>query len=329
MAKAVGALDKSIELKASNAESLSLRAQLRMGSGDEEGARKDAEAALKLDTSNVAMRMLLAELLRRSGDVPAALAQVDALAKIDTARAQVHRGEILLSLDRPTEALAAFNRALTFEKDPMTYVHRARALPATDKAGLRRELEAALALNPTDAPSLSGLSRIASQVGDHARALQLLDQAFLRSPDNIGIRHARAVEMMLAGKADAAEREFDAISSKELSAEELNNLCWTKALANVALDRAMEECDRSLAKEERSATRDSRAMVLLRQARFDDAIAEFGVALKNGEMAAPLYGRALAYARKGDKAKSDADAERASKLSPGIARIYSHYGLDR
>lgn len=97
----------------------------------------------------------------------------------------------------------------------------------------------------------------------------------------------------------------------------------------MALDRALDECNRSLAKEESLATHDSKAVVLLRQSKIDEAIAEFDVALKNGDVAAPLYGRALAYARKGDRAKSDADAERAMKLSPGIERVYSLYGFDR
>ena len=143
------------------------------------------------------------------------------------------------------------------------------------------------------------------------------------------IRHARAVALHLANKVDAAKREFDALADKDLSAEELNNLCWTKALANVALDRALEECNRALAKDESFAFHDSKAVVYLRQSRLDEAIAEFDLALKNGEVAASLYGRAIAYARKGDRARSDADAAQALKIAPGIERTYGHYGFTR
>ena len=327
--QAMGALNKAIELSPSKAGPRSMRAQLRMTNGDLAGAQADAEAALKIMPSDVSSRMLMAGLLRRAGKIDAAYAQAEVLARIDTATAQVRRGEILLSLGRPSEALSAFDRALTYEKDPMTYVHRAHALPAADKAGRRRELDAALKLDPSDEPTLVGLSQIASQLGDHAQALALLDQAFLKSPDNVSIRHARAVAMMQAGKKAPADKEFETLAAKDLTASELNELCWSKALANIALDRALDECNRSLAKDESPATHDSKATVLLRQSRIDDAIAEFDLAMKNGEFAAPLYGRAIAFARKGDRAKSDADAAKALQLAPGIDRTYGYYGLTR
>ncbi|HKN42121.1 MAG TPA: tetratricopeptide repeat protein, partial [Sphingomicrobium sp.] len=327
--QALGALNKAIEMAPSNTAPRSLRAQMRISHGDLAGAQADAEATLKITPNDVAMRVILAELLRRAGKTDAAYAQAQSLARLDTATAQVSRGEILLSLDRTSEALAAFDRALTYEKDPMTYVHRAQALPPGDKEARRHELDAALKLGPSDPPALVGLAQIASQLGDHAQALALLDQAFLKSPDDVGIRHARAVEMMLAGKKDPADREFDALLAKDLTAPELNNMCWAKALANVALDRALDECNRSLAKDESSATHDSKATVLLRQSRLDDAIKEYDLAMKSGEFASPLYGRSLAYARKGDRAKSDADAAKALQLAPGIDRTYGYFGLSR
>lgn len=286
-------------------------------------------ATVKANPRDTSTRILLAEIYREAGDIDAAYAEAQSLAKVDTAAAQVSRARILISLDRTPEALAAFDRALSFEADPMTHVYRAQAFPAADKAARRKELEAALKLGPKDAQSLAALAQLASQLGDHDQALQLLDQAFLRSPDNVAIRHERAVVMLLAGKADAANREFDAISAKELTAVELNNLCWTKALANVALDRALEECDRSLAKENRPATHDSKGVVLVRKSRFDEAIKEFDLALNESEFAAALYGRALAYAGKGDRVRSDADAAKAIKLSPGIDRNYGYFGLTR
>lgn len=328
-AQALGALNRAIEMSPASARPLAMRAQIRMGEGDLTGAQKDAEAALKLDPNDASMRALLARLLQRAGQFEAAYAQAQAMSKFDTAGAQIQRGEILLSLGRTNEALAAFDRALVYEKDPMTYVHRAGALPAADEVGRRRELDAAMKLDPSDGPTLVGLSQIASQLGDHAQALSLLDQAFLKSPDDVYVRHARAVAMLKAGKTAPAEKEFEALSAKELTAAELNGFCWSKALANVALDRALEDCNRSLAKHERAATHDSKATVLLRQSRFDEAIKEYDLAMQHGEFAAPLYGRAIAYARKGDKAKSDADAAKALQLAPEIERNYGYYGLTR
>ena len=326
-AKAIGALDKALQLEPASAAARMMRAQLRFAAGDLPGVREDAAAAVKADPRNWTARALLAEVYRRDGKLDEAYAQAKALEKVDNSRAQVGMGQILISLGRPGEALAAFDRALSFDKDPATYVYRAMALPASDKAERKKNLESALKLNPADSFALSGLAELASQLGDHAQALQLLDRAFLKSPDDVNIRNRRAIEMQLLGKTADAKREFDALAAKDLDAAELNNLCWTKALANVALDLALAECDRSLAKNDSFAAHDSRAMVLLRQARFDDAIKEYGLALGDKERAASLYGRALAYARKGDKAKADADAAQAMKLEPGIERNYAYYGL--
>ena len=326
-AKSFGALDKALTIDPGNATARVMRGQLRLADGNLEGAREDAGAAAKAEPRNWMARALLAEAYRIEGNIDAAASQAMALEKIDNSSTQVAMGRILLSLGRTNDALAAFGRALSYEKDPVTYVYRAMALPAGDKQARRKELEEALKLNPSDALALRGLADVASQIGEHAQALQLLDQAFLKSPDDLNIRHLRAVEMALLGRTDAANREFDALAGKDLDATDLNDLCWSKALANVALDRALAECDRSLAKDDSFAAHDSRAMVLYRQSRFDDAIKEFGVALEDKERAASLYGRALAYSRKGDKSKADADAAQAMKLEPGIDRTYGYYGL--
>jgi tetratricopeptide (TPR) repeat protein len=326
-AKAIGALDKALQIEPANVAARGLRGQYRLWAGDLEGTREDAAAVVKAEPRNWMAYSLLAEADRIEGKFDAAYAHAMAMEKIDNSTAQVGMGRTLLSLGRTNDALAAFERALSYEKDPVIHVYRAMALPAADKEGRRKELEAALKLNPSDARALTGLAEVASQIGEHAQALQLFDQAFLKSPDDLNIRNLRAIEMQLLGRTDAANREFDALAAKDLDANDLNNLCWTKALANVALDRALAECDRSLAKDDSFAAHDSKAMVLYRQSRFDDAIKEFGVALEDKERAASLYGRALAYSRKGDKAKATADAAQAVKLEPGIDRTYGYYGL--
>jgi len=328
-AKAIGALDKALEIAPSNTSAREFRAQLRVRSGDLEGARSDAQVALKANSNSPSMRSVLAEIYRLTGNSDAARAEAAALAKIDNVSAQLTSAQILLSLDDTEQALTALDRALAYEKDPMTHFYRAQAIPQTRQEERRRELEAALKLNPADDRSLVSLARLARQVGEYDKALSLLDQAFLRSPDNLEIRHVRAIALLQAKKTDAANREFDAIAAKELSALELNNLCWEKAMANVALERALEECDRSLAKDDLYAAHDSKGVILLRQSRYDDAIKEFDLALKDGEVAESLYGRSLAYAGKGDRVRSDADAAQANKLSPGIERTYGHDGMSR
>ena len=327
--QALAMLDKAVELAPGDVQPLIMRAQLRAADGDPKGALADTEKYLRKSPRDAFMRELHANLAWEAGNAALALADVKALEQIDNAAAQLARGRLLIRIGQTEEGLKAYRAALAIEDDPLTHVLIAEALPARDVKARRAALDLALALNPADTTSLVSLAEIAIQLGEPQRALSLLDQAFLKSPDDIRIRHRRAVAMSLAGKAQAAEREFDALAKRELSASELNSLCWDKAVANTALDRALGECDRSLAMADSRATRDSKGMVLVRLARWDDAIREYDAALEKEEFPFALYGRAIALARKGDRARSDADAARALKLSPSIERIYGHYGLTR
>lgn len=116
-------------------------------------------------------------------------------------------------------------------------------------------------------------------------------------------------------------------AAKTLSADEWNNLCWHKTVANIELTRALQECDKSIAALDRAGSHDSRAFVLLRLDRFEEAIKEYDVALASGDIGSVLYGRAIAYARVGKKAESATDAAKALKLDPLVARQFSGYGL--
>ena len=327
--QALAMLDRAVELAPGEVEPLMLRAQLRAGDGDATGAMADAAKYLQKHPHDASMRQLRALLSLRAGNAATALADAKALEPVDNASAQIARGRILNELGRSAEAIAAFKAALAIENDPLTHVMIAETLPPRDIKGRRAALDAAFSLNPVDTTSLVSMAHIAMQLGDPRRALALLDQAFLKSPDDLQIRHTRAVAMSLAGQSQAAQREFDALAARDLSASEFNSLCWVKAIANTALDRALSECDRSLGLEESRATRDSKGMVLLRLGRWDDSIREYDAALDKDDRPYSLYGRAIALARKGDRVRSDADAARALKLSPSIERIYGYYGLTR
>jgi tetratricopeptide (TPR) repeat protein len=68
--------------------------------------------------------------------------------------------------------------------------------------------------------------------------------------------------------------------------------------------------------------------VLLRLGRLDEAITEYSrVLAKAPHMADSLYGRALAWARKGEGAKAKADAAAALEADPVVADRFADYGL--
>ena len=325
--QAIAMLDKAIALDPAAFDARSMRASLHAALGEDQLALADVDAALKVQPVNPQARALHASLMFRQGNRDAALADAQALAPLDNAVSQLTRARILAQVDRIQDALAALDLAIKYDPDPLTYVYRASLLPVSDRDGRRRAFDTALKLNPHDAAALSALATLARELGDNVQQLALLDQAFLLQPDNLAIRGQRAVALVQAGRTGDAAREFDALATKDLSANDWNNQCMYKAVANVELDRALEDCGKAIASQDRLQFRDSRGFVLLRLRKFDEAIKEYDLALGNGDFPEALYGRAIAYAKLGKKAESDADAAKAMKLNPRIARQFAGYGV--
>jgi len=185
----------------------------------------------------------------------------------------------------------------------------------------------ALRLSPRDSASLVALAIVARELGDFDQQLTLLDKAFLLAPDNLDVRGQRAVALEQAGRATEAAKEFDAIAAKNLTANDWNNQCMYKAVANVELNRALEDCGKSVAIQDVAAFRDSRAFVMLRLKKFEESVLEYNVALNSGDFPQGLFGRAIAYSRLGKKVESEADIVKALKLDPHVARQFAGYGL--
>jgi tetratricopeptide (TPR) repeat protein len=97
----------------------------------------------------------------------------------------------------------------------------------------------------------------------------------------------------------------------------------------VALESALADCNAALAKApDVAGYLDSRGLVLLRLGRLDDAIVDYNRALaKSPNMPSSLFGRAVAWARKGDRAKSESDAAAAAKIDPDVRADFERYGV--
>ena len=72
---------------------------------------------------------------------------------------------------------------------------------------------------------------------------------------------------------------------------------------------------------------DSRGLVYLRLARYDDAITDYDEALKKTKFAYALYGRGVAKLRKGDKANGNADIVAANALARTVGENFAKWGL--
>lgn len=172
-----------------------------------------------------------------------------------------------------------------------------------------------------------------TEAGDHAEAIRTWNAAVAAEPKEPGllaergIAHARAGSMALAEKDFAAARAMSGSAAQDATA--LNNICWAKATAGLLLQSALADCDAALGKlPDAPAYLDSRGLVLLRLGRLDEAIATYDRALaKAPRQTSSLWGRSIAWARKGDRARSATDAAAALKNNLDVRTEFEAYGV--
>ena len=109
----------------------------------------------------------------------------------------------------------------------------------------------------------------------------------------------------------------------------LNQRCWARAMLGVELDKALDDCDKALDSQPKSAAfLDSRGWVRLRRGDLREALNDYDRALKiKPDGAWSLYGRGLVRIRLGEAEPGRADLEAARKLLPDIDAQTGRYGL--
>ncbi|MCM8556459.1 DUF3857 domain-containing protein [Sphingomicrobium sediminis] len=142
------------------------------------------------------------------------------------------------------------------------------------------------------------------------------------------LRNQYAIALSANGRGEEAETIWAELRDDANDAQSLNQLCWDKAVAGVALDRALEECDASVALGRQASNLDSRALVHLRLGNFDMAEADYDEAIElAGEdgIASSQYGRFLLMERLGKTEEAEAARAEALDLYPLIALEYAAY----
>ena len=165
---------------------------------------------------------------------------------------------------------------------------------------------------------------------------------FTMHKENLAVRRAARVAEI---RPDAAclQRLFDITTGDDLTAADLdwlrahaeatggawNSICADEGRWSLALGAALADCDKGVALAPRSpANLDSRALVLLRLGRLDEAIAGYDLALKLApRQAISLYGRGLAKLGKGQGMAGQADLAAARAMRPHVDDVFAEYGL--
>ncbi len=157
---------------------------LRSDAGDPAGAIPLYDDALRIDPEFIEARYNRALALHRLGQLTEALAAFDALAKAAPNQAKIHggRGAVLVAMERPFDAIAAFDRALTI--DPTLKVAldgRARLSLETGETAPVTRYIAALQRTPGDRPLILGVVHAMLAEGD-VTGLDVLQDVVRQDP---------------------------------------------------------------------------------------------------------------------------------------------------
>ncbi|MES2043640.1 MAG: DUF3857 domain-containing protein [Pseudomonadota bacterium] len=328
---AIAALSTSLEIEPTNRWALEFRAQLYRQTGQNALSAVDTLAVLKARPDGVDAYMMLAGLARARGDKAEVLRLATAVtaANPDDANAHVAAAQIYASYEQRDAALRELDRAIAIKPDPHLFLNRNMVRAKTDWAARIADVDAALKLDPHMIEALTVKAGIQRAQGDFAGAVATLSAAYAVAPRNLLVLLARGIAYSKLGKVALAEQDFAAARTLASSASALNNLCWEKAIANVALASALAECDAALAMSPDAASvLDSRGLVLLQLGRNAEAISAYDKALASrGTAPTSLYGRAVAEARSGAIDKARVDLEAALAFDANVGADFAGYGV--
>jgi len=131
-----------------------------------------------------------------------------------------------------------------------------------------------------------------------------------------------------AGRTAEAKAAFDSMRAKAKSAGDFNRMCWAKAVNDVLLQSALEDCRQGQRMNpDYPGLNTSLGMVLLKLGKLAEARAAFdkAVAAKSDEDA--YMGRAIVRSRMGNAAGARADAAEARRRRADVDDTFAGYGL--
>lgn len=321
-AKAVKEYTTSLEYDPDNAFAFGHRAMANWQLRNTQSALADIDRALEISPGWIQLVSLRVDIHHSLGDEQKLLEQVDLLRGDDAmpeGTADFLIAGIYRTLGRYDDAIVLFDRMM--DRGP---VPAALASLATDEE--RQQM-----IDGAQVFMLGNKAQVQMLAGDFAGALQSYERSQQLDPaaSDPALLTNKGIALWRLDRENEAQEAFEAARGLASGAMTLNNICYMKALAGLALERALEECEASLKQmPDFLPTLDSRALVYLQLGRLDEAIRDYDVVLKvQPEMAPALYGRAVAWARKGDMAKAKRDARAAFAASPWIEQTFEGSGI--
>ena len=214
----------------------------------------------------------------------------------------------------------------------LAYFNRARAHDATQDHDLAiADLDEVLRLDPDNADAYGLRGAMHGSKDELDEAIADFDRAIALEPGQSDSFMNRGTARERKGEyAGAIEDYGSAIELAPKQAGAWGGRCWSRAVAGVALESALADCQRAIELDKADANHlNSRGFVHFRLRRFDLAIRDYDAAIAaDPTMASSFYVRGLAKARQGDRHGADADLAAATALDPGVATRYAGYGVE-
>jgi tetratricopeptide (TPR) repeat protein len=243
-------------------------------------------------------------------------------------RVESARGEL-------EQAIADLTKACELQPDVAAYFfERGRARLATKQtADALADFRKAIELDPNDVAAhmaLAELHRAAKRNDEALAQLDAIDHLIPKDSDQ---------RLELGALYDSVDRSTEAVTQYDLwiaarktdvrMALALSARCSTRANSGRDLGKALADCNAALrlAPTYTNALK-ARGLVLLRQGRFDRAIADYGAVIKASHHDAwSLYGRGLAELRSGKSGPGRTDLDAATAIDAHIPDAFAKVGL--
>jgi tetratricopeptide (TPR) repeat protein/predicted aspartyl protease len=203
-------------------------------------------------------------------------------------------------------ALADFNSAIQLQPDDFeAYLARAELELSQKSTGAETDLDAADRFAPPQWDVRLTLARLYAAAGEYAGAVHQYDLWVEYHPDDVRLPYA------------------------------LSGRCGSEAAANVDVDRALEDCKQAellmpanAPLPARAALKSYRGLVLLREGRLDEALAEFDAALAlQPELPLARYARGLVELKQGLRSRGEEDLAAARARAPALTEHLTSWGL--
>ena len=249
------------------------------------------------------------------------------------------RGEAFASRQEFDQAITALTKACQFAPDnPEYFYQRGVAYAESNQVKLElADLNRTIELKPNHVPALLARGELRIRAGDKAGAEADLNAANDAVPKEDAARYSLAGEYWRLGLFRQTIQQYDLwIVSHPVDVNlpsALNWRCRARALENVDLKIALDDCNKALKHAAKASpfyaeAANSRGLVFLRLGDYEKSIADYDASLKiKPRDAWALYARGLDEMRAKKISEGQADMAQATTISPKIGETFSDYGL--